>query len=552
MERDPFHKEGDFSSLNSVQPNNEIFILAGSDDFASTNLSDKINTDQIAFQTETPVIITARPAVIKKNSTIDNKLDIPISTTALPKKKKTTVKTPRPSIAVINNKLDFEQNLLFVKRVKRDSQSIQNSPRKLARAIRETIDEEKTDLTTAEPFDTLIGTQKVELKLIKPSLVEFKSSLNVSSSRYDNDYEYKVRPYQLIYHSNPSTNFLPYGTAISKTSRRPVSYQNNRPNYQNTNIVSIKPPFNSPISNQHSTPFSYDTYQDSGSINSVSSQSSYENREKPPKIVFNIPQSDYSRPSYSTTKRVDLSTFQIIQTTKRTPTPYYINNKRTTQRTTLNSKLDFDQQISFNTPSPFNNLPPFFKDNSDDLSNESSLNAYKAFSKTQEESQFSQDTFKQTDDNFDEYLQKNNIKPSYNDYSEFNKKPDASMTNHEDKSEEDPGPEIFNGSQTNRYAQFFDENLNEKESQRLNSSTRTSNDKHLNVTKISKNKSRAIHDNDMLAQFKLLTILERPHKWQTNEQGTKARLPDVPTLVQYGKLAKELPKPISSKPKQKL
>lgn len=628
IERDPFHKEADFPALNLIQPenDNEIFMAAETE-------TAKPITGHLDFETEAPVLVTARPKLStishKMTTIIDNKLDISTSTTKRHKKKRTTsTTTTRRPTAIIDNKLDFSPKKstkltskvttkpttkLTTKlsdspfsKMKRDTTNLQNrwtTATKHKRSVRSvddmtstTTDTNLTDDPTDIELDTSTkrqflnqdnATKYFNNRAISPRFdddietTEVESKADDPEGRYeafrpDNDFDYGDPPYRLNYNYSPrpSPVYPLYPPLSQSITKRPVGFQNNRPNYQNTNFVNLQDssrPTNSPISHsKYSTPFSYDTYHTPGSISSMSPQINYENMAIPLYISPNRPsyQSNFNRPTYATTKKIDLTTFFIVETTRRTTTSNFIDVKRTTQRPyVLNTFLDSGYQNSF--PSDLNyqssnsddstNFSILSSSNTNEFSNKKPLNHFRP------PSVFSYDTNNgkghlRPDPSFYTPIKADS---SYHDYSNYNNKPETAnnvkyvyMQNvlhkyyegkSNEKDEDDGG--LYDRQQTKRYAEFYDDN---KSSSGFETLARTLTDK----TKKSRNsddanqifftKTKNRPQDILLVPFKLLTKIDRPDNWiiRTTDQDLKSQLLEVPALEQDGNVAGEVPKPI--------
>lgn len=573
IERDPFHKEADFVNL-IPPPIKDVFT----------------ETSKLDFETEAPepVLVTARP----KHSTttvIDSKLDIP-TTTDRPKKKRTTTRRPA---AFVDNKIDFSHKESPTKRptdspfskLKKNVQKRSTTVKKLKRPTRAVDD--RTDVTLTGRFlNQDNATKYMNNKAISPRFDDETKTYGAESrlgfENYDNDFDSGDKPYRQTYDYSFRPDFY-----APQTTKRPVFYQNNRPNYQNTNFVNIQGssrPTDTPISIKYSTPFSYDTYQPSGSM---SPQINYDNMAIPLYISPNRPtysQSNYNRATYATTRKMGLSTFLVVDTTRRTTTAF-VDLKRTTQRPFLSTFLD---QNSFSSQSPIFVYRPSSSSSLDDSTNFSILSSSNTndfsikkpnpFNDFKPPSVFSSDA--NNDDDFDGYLRpetsfytplKNKHKPSYNDYSKYNNKPEASAANnvkyfyienvlhkyYEGKSNEAKESGLYDRQQTKRYAEFYDEHLNDKSSNEFVSLARTLTDKKTNDEDALRKKSRQDtdmtstlkgrrHQNILFVPFTLLTKIERPDNWvvKTTDQDMKSQLLEVPALEQDGSVARELPKPI--------
>lgn len=650
VERDPFHKEADFPSLNAIPTNNHIFMSVRPVTPAqpSTTSSTPLNGN-LEFDVEIPVVVTARPqssTTSNRKTTVDNKLDF--ITTTKPRKKRTTTTTRRPVTAIVDNKLDFTEKTTtkrpgspFSKLGKENKNSI-NAKRQTKKddKKRKDLAEERSDdttdldltldLTDRSTWKRLFVNEDNATKYIfnrpitarledgvetKPEQLETRSNFD---KNYDNEYDYGDKPYRQNYNfkPRPSTYYPPYPPLNQPTNKRPVAFQNNRPNYEDSDFIYMREPqrpAKTPISNVHSTPFSYDTYdvnQNSNKEHEVNYGTATPLFNRPNRVSNRpIYQTGY-RPTYSTTRRMDLSTFLFVDTTRRTSPSNFIEIKRTTSRPFSDTKLDFDYQLSYSTQSP-NFYPPIGSSSSsfssianqpdDDLSNLSyflsfsNANKFSVKTPTHENSEpfnnfkpisiLSNGESDDDDDDFDGYLRpensfyipiKNKHKPSYNDYSQYNVQPEASKAKFyfienvlhkyfEGKSEKDYEG-LYDPQPIKRYAEFYDKHLTEKLSDDFVALTRTINDDDKNdETNVNhdnddetlsesveiKGRSRGGQENIFLVPFKVLTEVDRPDNWvninKTTDQDLKAKLPEVPQLRQDNDVTKELPKPIFSR-----
>lgn len=254
-------------------------------------------------------------------------------------------------------------------------------------------------------------------QMIDPKL-SIQSRVNYGSFM-DNDYDYNENPYTKPYVQRPAST--PYRPS---TSKRPSLYENNQPAYdyyrpsrlpvkndnpyenrpkpgmtevsylntkrpyadqyygytkkpqfeqsysysRRTTTTKLPTPISSPLNNRISTPFSYDTY----GVHPVSSNVNYSNM----KVNSRPTHSYFDRPLdvaiYSTTRRPDLHTFFIVETTKRTTTQiplYYDNSKRrTTKKTVFTDKLDDSFYPEFVT-SKYTTKKPYIRPTSNALAN---------------------------------------------------------------------------------------------------------------------------------------------------------------------------------------
>lgn len=663
VERDPFNKEGDFPTLNLVKPNDEIFISVGQNTFENPQkTSERPFIPNINFPSDKPVTSRPNPSTTTKtNPTVDNKLDFSQLTTTKPKRKRTTATTRRPT-PTVSNKLDFEElstsrkpetttrpdspfSKLGKDSKKSTSKRSTNQKRKKPKNPTESRSDDltdsdltNTDLTIFKKFfaNSDNATKYLDNKPIASRLdniedikldsrsndPEARFDVYLTTKNYENDFDYDERPNRPLYDYSRPGSYYPLYPSQTTTPKRPVVYQNNRPTYQdslfNNNKRQPSRPTDSPISNKiQSTPFSYDTYKaPQGSISSLSPQIDYENMAIPlyvsPNRVSSKPsyQNSY-RPTYATTRKMELSTFLFIETTRRPPLPLNIYDLR---QTTQRPKLDADIQISFSTPSNSIFISPSSLSDSHDSINLSYLFSSsntnkvsikkpthenpKPFSDYQPLSVFSHDTFDAPQDDFDGYLRpetsfyvplKNKFKPTYNDYSKYNLKPETSTPNsvrfvylenvlhkyYQGKSGDDGDKQgLYDRGQTNRYAEIYDKHLNDKNSDDFISMTRTMTDDKtdhkketddsldIDGTDIESDENYDNYDDEtlqldgrskngqqnlFLVPFKVLTKIDRPDNWvnrETTDEDLKSRLPEVPSLRQDENLAQEVPKPL--------
>jgi hypothetical protein len=329
-----------------------------------------------------------------------------------------------------------------------------------------------------------------------------------------------------------------------------------------------------------------------------------------PNRVSNKPiyQNSY-RPTYATTRKMELSTFYIVETTRRPSSPTHIFDLR---RTTQRPNLDADYHFSYSTPASAIFISPSISDSNNPINlsylvSSSNTNKVSIKRPTYEtpkphgdykpQSPFSHDT----SDDFDGYLRpetsfyipiKNKNKPSYNDYSKYNFKPETSTPSnvkfvylenvlhkyYQGKSSGEKSEGLYDPSQTRRYAEVYDKHLTEKKDDFVSLTRPTTDDKtdNENLTDAEEpTEEEATNDFDIvdddeteyyddetmtldgrskngpqnifLVPFKLLTKIERPDNWvnkDTPDENTKTKLPEVPTLKQDENVARELPKPI--------
>lgn len=661
VERDPFNKEADFSSANIIPTNDDIFVTIRPNTFEiPTPISDKPIAGSLDFDAEVPVFVSSRPkpttTTIKTKTTVDNRIDFSTSTTSKPKKKRTTATTRRPSPTIIDNKIDFGESSTtkkpespFSKLGKDATNSTLPSKRSVSKKSKrpKTPSELRSDdLTESDttlnkkPFTNSDNATKylnnlaITSRRDEPEIENLESRSNDPEARhevylttrnYDNDFDYKDQPNRPYYdyNSRPSSFYPVYQPFTQPDiSKRPMTFQNNRPDYQGSfNKRQPTRPTDSPISNKiQSTPFSYDSYIQAGSIGSIAPQINYDNMAIPlyisPNRVSNKPiYHNAYRPTYATTRKMELSTFFIIETTRRPVTlPNIFDLRRTTQR----PNLDLDYHISYSTPASAIFISPSISDpnnpiNLSYLVSSSNTNQIsikkpmhensKPFSDSRPQSVFSHDTFDTPqDDSFDGYLRpetsfyipiKNKHKPTYNDYSKYNLKPETSTPNnvrfvylenvlhkyYQGKSNDEDGEGLYDQTQTKRYAEIYDKHMTDKKTDDFITLTRPStgentDNKNLTddetTTDVEKTldfdvtddneteyyddetvtldgRSKNGQENIFLVPFKVLTKIERQDNWVNKDipdENTKSKLPEVPTLEQTENVARELPKPI--------
>jgi hypothetical protein len=675
IERDPFNKEADFPSANLIQPNDEIFLSVGHGTFEKPQkqeLSEQLIAANLDFSSDTTILLTTRlkPSTTPKiQTTVDNKLDFSTSTTPKPKKKRTTATTRRPTSTIISNKLDFTETATTKRpdspfsKLGKDvtnttSKRSPNKKRKRPKDSPERRSDDSADsnltflkkyFTNSDNATKYLNNKPITSRLDDTADLKLESRSNdpearyevyLTTKNYDNDFDFGDRQNRpnYDYSPRPGSYFPVHSQSDTKRpiiQQNPVMYQNNRPSYQDQSLYIKRQPSrptstDSPISNKkQSTPFSYDSYSiPPGSISSTSSQTNYDEIAIPlyvsPNRVSNKPvyQSSY-RPTYATTRKMELSTFFIVETTRRPPVtpPNIFDLRRTTQR----PQLDLDYHISYSTPSSAIFISPSSISDSDLSYFISSSNTNKVSIKrpTHENpkpyndyrplSVFSHETYdgsqdetfnEPQDDTFDGYLRpdanfyvptKNKHKPTYNDYSNYNIKPETSTANsvkfvylenvlhkyYEGKSSivNEDAEGLYDPAQTKRYAEIYDEHLTDKKSDDFFSLTRTMTDDKTDDKKTHYNsndfdaselddtdndESDIYYDSDdktvkldgrskngqqqnlFLVPFKLLTKIDRPDNWvnkDTDDKNLKSRLPEVPALKQDEDVAREFPKP---------
>lgn len=615
LERDPFHKENDFAASNFVQPNDDVLVMIGSGTFenhvTSRPVANNFDFDTLVTTTKRPTI-TKRPSTSSKRTTsnknkttVDNKLDFS-TTTSRPKRKRSTVKTPNPTV---DNKLDFTVELTtkrpdspFSKlgkanlnetltngndlTTKRSNDKRQKKPKDTAeRRIDNDYEEIKdtsseiTDNSTIRLFKNEDNATKYYLNkpvTIRARLDDTESKSNDPESRlssghlgnikqyYDNNFDYhRQKQNYYTYPQRPGSYYPIYPPLTQLTSKRPLSYQNNRPSYQapnNVDRLNDDRQTNSPISNKYSTPFSYDTSSSNsgGSLSSVSPQINYDNMAIPlyisPNRVSNKP--IYNRPTYATTRKLDLSTFLIVETTRRTTLgPNYINIIPTTKKPNFSDNYGH-YQLLHSTSSQI--LIPSLSftsiDTSYDSDDDSETNIFPFISSTNKHStkvpihdypkpfsdskpSFYTDGTSDENEDFDGYLRPettfyvplgNEQKIAYNDYTKLNK-PETTTSKvkyfymenvlHKvtQNSNQDQG--LYGRHQTKRYAPIYDKSFNENIDDFV-SLTRTLTDENFDKSTDDKDndltrtislegRSKNAPQNIFLVPFKVLTRPER-------------------------------------------
>jgi hypothetical protein len=282
------------------------------------------------------------------------------------------------------------------------------------------------------------------------------------------------------------------------------------------------------------------------------------NRPKP-QTSANYQQNFYKRPQYSypTSNRPELSTFLIIETTRRTTPHYFI--EPTTKRPYYQSK--FPSNVYISSVSNANNFLSSINKFSSTITKRPPLNDY--------------------DDNFDGYLRPENNDyhipfvnknhNSYYDYTKYNYKPETStqgvkyyfIKNKLHKyqfGKENNDETLTDDTPSKRYAEMFDEHLKDISKDDFVTLTETERTdvtdsqpkRNLTITdrKIDSLDARSknnIFADTLLVPFRLLTRPERPDNWVNVDAKDIERLPDVPALTQDENFARELPKPFGSK-----
>lgn len=349
--------------------------------------------------------------------------------------------------------------------------------------------------------------------------------------------------------TRPNDYYPPYPPL--PTTRRPIAFENNRPNFYNRYESSTR---SSPISNKLSGPFSYDS-----PVRPMTPQVNYDNMAIPLYVSPNRPkpqtssiyqQNLYRRPQnpYPTTRKPELSTFLIVETTRRTTPNYFI--EPTTKRPYYQSK--FPSSIYISSVSNANHFL-------------SSINKFPSVTKRPPLNDY--------DDNFDGYLRpenndfympfvNKNHHNSYNDYTKYNFKPETSTQGvkyyfiknklHKYQFGKENNDETVTDDDTpsKRYAETYDEHLKDIARDDFVTLTEQTNaTKNATERKISidgRSKGNLFADT-LLVPFRLLTRPERPDNWVNVDAKDIERLPDVPALTQDENFARELPKPFGSK-----
>lgn len=593
LERDPFHKEGDFDTTNLLDPSkeqlqNDLLLSDKQNSFSPSTPTNNLPTNHLTFSnTARPtavsnnldfsdILITARPTTTTPKTTkrptiitiIDNKIEFlpsttKTSTTTRPKKTKRTTKTTttkRPNTTFIDNKIDFilmtvtkitttkrptfvdspfskttdSKNKTIVKRSTR-----RNRPNDKAEHRSELID--LTDTKTLH--DNLTDARKKQFRnednatkyldnkaIIKTSTRSDKNETlthDEIESRIDHKFYGNNKPkYEFDYGGAPQRpnnnfylNYPPHSPPFTlqqqlyPTTKRPILFENNRPNYDSRPGPSQPPSsaISSPISNKLTSPFSYDTYN--GNKDSVAPQISYDNMAIP---LYNSPNrggnknnnnnnrpifQNYYRPTYATTRKHDLSTFLIIETTRRTtPAPQFFFDLRTSRRPPQSPIFHTNKDV-FLSLSPHTSSNSYSNSNFPSDYDSDAINKFSHFISNTKNHKFSTkrpppfyeigikpahytDETAVDNDSFDGYLRpENNFyiplvngahKFSYNDYTKYNDKAESSTVHsvkyyfkqnilhkyHTIKSSEpkveDEGEEDLYGK---RYAEVYDKHL---------------------------------------------------------------------------------------------
>ena len=677
-ERDPFHKQNDQES-NFVQSNVDDFTVPVVRP-TTTKQPSKPIVDRVDLIPEKP-LSTLKPTIttLKSKPLVDNKLDFTTSKRPQKKKPLTTArpKTTTLTSSIISNKLDLDIDVTLTSKrpfispfnkldnLTRNLTLTTKRPSKKKKKNRPKATNRRSDDFNDEDTETDdIGTirvtdQRPQIFYNQDNATKYLNNNPISSDRlqlrsrdesrhnYDslgaipsqqqnqyNDYDYDryPKPNYYTYPQRPNT-YTP--TLNPTTTRRPVMFQNNKPNYSYNFGPDARPappdnPTDSPLSlNKVSTPFSYDSYQ-SGSA--VVPQINYENMAIPLYVSANrintkpvvirpshqqqptyqtqhtTKKNYYQRPTYATTRKADLQTFFIVDTTRRTQTPLYIDLKRTTSRPYFTTRLDVNyypvtpqysnyylspsvsssDNQGYEQNNPVKRPTNFFQSNIRTTTTRRTpiyQRPTSTFNVPIPESVFSDqgDNDNDDDSDFDGYLRPEhnyyvpltkNQKLSYTDYSQFNSKPDIDDTPnnvkfyymgnvlHKKYLQHNPNDGGLYSKQNKRYADFYDKEL-------LTEPNKDEFVRHLidEVTEITKTKtkdketdtdqtreqtvgrSKNSH-NVLIVPFRVLTKPERPDNWVNteNDDRTKPQLPDVPALDQDNdQVALELPRPYFAK-----
>ncbi|CRL03888.1 CLUMA_CG017012, isoform A [Clunio marinus] len=611
-ERDNLNKEGGFPTISLIPNNHDIFMSVGTGVFSSRPETTSSISNNIDFITKVP---TKRPSFDHTSTTVSNKLDLP-KTTRPRRKRTTTTTTRRTTTKFVNNKLDFDTNKKTespFSKLTKDSENSSNSTKVkrstdvqlkrledfiVRRSDILTVNELKNNFKNLDNATRYLNNKpmskspRIEVEASKAESRLSYDDVNFKQY-YDNDFDYGDKPQRPTYDysSRPNTYFSLYPPVV--VSKRPLAYQNNRPSYEGndySNVHQLPRPTHSPISNKHSTPFSYDTYDipqlEDVNSNSGSPQINYDNMVIPLYVSPNRPnrptyQSGYKRPTYSPTRRADLSTFLFIETTRpnfngrrTTKFPLSLSASSRSPSYSYHSSLDSsdtsdDYSINnshFISPSKFNKisikLPSLSRDK---LNNpfSSDTKTFSVFSYDSSESELNK--ISRPHDLNDDALTKKHKTSSYNDYSQYNDKQETSTANkvkyfyvhnvlHEQFEGKSDESGLYDQQQTKRYAENYDKHLSSDRLDGLAAMTRTlthadsnDNNKKSNETIDRQTKLRQGKENIFLVPFKVLTKIERPDNWVTTEvtdNDTNLKLPEVPTLKQDGNIARELPRPI--------
>lgn len=356
---------------------------------------------------------------------------------------------------------------------------------------------------------------------------------------FDNDY----RPMNNMFPQQRPNDYYPPYPPLTTTRPSYYQYEKNRPNTYNQ-------PDSSPISNKLSSPFSYDTPL-------TSSQNNYNNNMAIPLYVApnrrkQPTNTNYAaqRPQYNfpTTKKMDLTTFLIVQTTRRTPPPYFIEPV-TKKPSNFPSSIYISSSSSLNSNNNANNF----------------LNKYSITKRPPYDYNYDDDTFDgylRPDFN-DNYAPNKGQSSTYYDYNKYNFKPETSTEKyyyHKNrlhkyqnmKSKENEDSSSTDETPTKRYADTFDEHLKDIAIDDFVTLTKTEDVKELRTEDLQGRSKSNIFANTLFVPFRLLTRPDRPDNWInvddiTTDNDNDKRQPDVPSLTQDEHFARELPKPFGSK-----
>lgn len=518
LERDPFHKEADFSSSNHIDPVVGLFLPDNNNPFSSTTFRPSFSgiSNHLDFN---EIITKATTKRTKPSTSFNNNLDFTAetlsSTTTRPRRKRTTT-TKRPAPTIIDNKIDFSTT-------KRPFESPFSKSFKKSNTTKRSTDNnnshQKVDkLEHRTDIDTRLKTFRNEDNATK---YEDNKAITV---KFDNDtIESRVNH---NFYGGVQNDYYPLYQPYM-TTKRPTAYENNQPNFFRPETAT-RP---TPISNKLSGPFSYDTV-----AQKKPPKTNYDNMAVPLYVSPN--RHDIYRPQYNyqTTRKMDLTTFLIIQTTRRTTPSFYIEP-------VTKKPSNFPSSIYISSSSSLNTNANHF------------LNQYSITNRPLPP----QDDY-YDDDNFDGYLRPDFNAPPYKgqnnyyDYKKYNFKPDTTTVkyyfiknrlhkyqNIKSKENDDTTDESLN----KRTSEEFDEQLKDSGKDDIVTLTKDTRTEDLQ----GRSKSN-IFANTQFVPFRLLTRPERPDNWINVEDTTTdndKRLPDVPNLTQDDNFARELPKPFGSK-----
>lgn len=576
LERDPFHKESDLPAINNL-----IF----SNNNNNNNINNRPNEILTSGNVDLDVVrVTPRPSP-SPSTIVDNKVDFTAtttkpttSTTKKKKKIKTTTTTRKPSVTIIDNKIDFKHrstakstinNTATTVRenvaVKKDNISAShrdnNGPERRSDEDTEiesvksktffVNEDNATKYHNNRPVAPRLDTQHDNDDYASPEArIQIILPQQTNNKRFGPDYDIDNRPLY-DYNFNRPNSYSPIYTPImtqSTSTRRPILFQNNKPSYDdfnnNNSRYPTKRPTSSPISSQvSSTPFSYDLNPEA-----FSSSVGYEHMSVPLYVTSNrltprpTYQELYTRPSnYYTTRRSDgLSTFMYIGTTKKSPIYPIFQTPISILRRTSSP----DYKLSLSTPSPSSSSVFYSDDLTNPLSAFISSSAFSntnKFSSIKRPSVFSSDKIDMTE--FDKettglemniYIpNRKSQKPAYIDYSNYNSRPETStksdikfvyLENVLHKYQAGKNSEVEEGlfdrssSSMNRYAEKQVDLRNNKE--RLDVTTvTTSTVKNEETKKVEGRSERRNRDREeiLIVPFKLLTRVDRPDNWLNTE-----------------------------------